>query len=141
MTGPRSVVLSDAQARALVLGRFMRVELGARVEIEGGLRAKSAFVGRVGGKLYAYYNVCQHQPVELDLPLDPQEQESAPAVRRAPMADDGVHLMCHSHGALYRPTDGRCVLGPCYGASLVALDVEDQDGRIVLRLDPAPKPT
>jgi nitrite reductase/ring-hydroxylating ferredoxin subunit len=32
--------------------------------------------------------------------------------------------VCHSHGALYRPADGRCVLGPCYGQHLFALDVE-----------------
>lgn len=127
------VVLSDIEARALVLGRFVRVELGRKVMVSERLFARSAFVGRVSGKLRAYYNVCQHQPVELDLPLELLEPgELVPGARRAPMAEDGVHLMCHSHGALYRPADGRCVLGPCYGESLIALTVEEAGGQITL---------
>jgi nitrite reductase/ring-hydroxylating ferredoxin subunit len=59
-------------------------------------------------------------------------------VCRAPMADDGYHLMCHSHGALYRPNDGLCILGPCYGQRLCAIPVEEDGDRIVLVLDQGP---
>ena len=34
------------------------------------------------------------------------------------IAFDGFHLLCGTHGALFRPEDGYCVSGPCAGASL-----------------------
>lgn len=34
------------------------------------------------------------------------------------MALDGFHLLCGTHGALFRPQDGYCVSGPCVGDSL-----------------------
>jgi nitrite reductase/ring-hydroxylating ferredoxin subunit len=40
------------------------------------------------------------------------------------MSDDGEYLLCHQHGALYRLTDGRCVLGPCAGEALVPVAIE-----------------
>ena len=119
----KRVTLSEAEMRAIARGQFVRVELGGWVAIGEGQHAKSAFVGQDGHTVRAYYNICQHQPVELDMPLEPGQR--APRVRRAPMAEDGVHLLCHSHGALYRPADGRCVLGPCYGASLVPVAIEE----------------
>ena len=33
----------------------------------------------------------------------------------------GRHILCSTHGALFRITDGRCIKGPCLGASLVPL--------------------
>ncbi len=124
------VVLSAAEVRAVKRGHFVRVELGAWITVGTGQHAKSAFVGRSRGNLMAYANVCQHQPVELDLP--PEPGDPIRRVRRAPMAEDGLHLMCHSHGALFRPSDGRCVLGPCYGASLVAFVVEETSESITV---------
>jgi nitrite reductase/ring-hydroxylating ferredoxin subunit len=136
----KRVALTDAQARALVLGRFVRVELGGWAALPDGTRAKSAFVGRVGGTLRAYANICQHTPAELDLGEDVDEagpDQGRGEVRRAPMADDGIHLLCHSHGALYRPTDGLCVLGPCYGQRLFPLDVEEIEGAVTIVYPPS----
>lgn len=35
----------------------------------------------------------------------------------------GDYLICATHGAMYEPADGRCIAGPCHGASLTALHV------------------
>jgi naringenin degradation protein FdeD len=131
----RRVALSAAQVRALSgpAAGFIRVDLDAPVAFAPhGVRAKSALVGRARGRVVAYANVCQHNPAPLDLGLPTQSM--AEGVRSAPMADDGHHLVCLSHGALYRPSDGLCVLGPCYGQKLFALGVEEGDDGVVLVL-------
>jgi nitrite reductase/ring-hydroxylating ferredoxin subunit len=129
------VALSAAEIRALDGPGFVRVDLGAPFAVPPhGLRTRSALVGRAGGRVVAYANLCQHNPAPLDLTNVPDVTPEG--VRRAPMADDGHHLMCHSHGALYRPSDGLCVLGPCYGQHLFALDV-DVDGETVSIVLPA----
>ena len=143
MSAARRVELTPAEARAVRAGLFVRVELGAAVLLPDGLRTRSAFVGRAGGRVVAWANRCQHNPVPLDTAdvpdvdalghdADEDGDYEGSTVRGAPMADDGVHLMCHSHGALYRKTDGRCVLGPCYGAHLFPLDVEQTGERLAL---------
>jgi nitrite reductase/ring-hydroxylating ferredoxin subunit len=98
-------VLTDAQRTEIARGRFVR--LGP---LFGGV-----LVGRVGASWRAYKNECRHRVLPLDL--------GGPS----PMSDDGKRLLCHQHGALYSLDDGRCVLGPCTGESLIALPVR-QDG-------------
>lgn len=64
------------------------------------------------GVLRAYLNRCKHLPIPLD-----------GGSRR--FLDDGRrHLMCGTHGALFRREDGYCFEGPCRGDSLSALAVE-----------------
>jgi nitrite reductase/ring-hydroxylating ferredoxin subunit len=122
------VTLTEQEARVARAGRFVRVELGGPVDFTPGERARSAFVARVDGRWVAWANVCRHRAVELDFngPL----QKTRPKL--APLAEDGFHLMCHSHGALYGPGDGRCISGPCPDAKLHALDVREEDGAVVL---------
>jgi nitrite reductase/ring-hydroxylating ferredoxin subunit len=45
--------------------------------------------------------------------------------------EDSRHLICATHGAVYRPDDGVCVAGPCVGASLTLLPVT-LDGEFVV---------
>jgi nitrite reductase/ring-hydroxylating ferredoxin subunit len=40
--------------------------------------------------------------------------------------------MCSSHGALFRISDGECVLGPCLGEKLMPLLIEVRDGDVFL---------
>jgi nitrite reductase/ring-hydroxylating ferredoxin subunit len=43
----------------------------------------------------------------------------------------GTHLACHSHGALFEIDTGVCVLGPCLGQRLRAVQLNvTQQGRI-----------
>lgn len=73
------------------------------------------------GEPRAYVNECQHLPV----PLDGGSREF---MNRA-----GTHLMCGTHGALYRLEDGYCTEGPCEGGSLERLPLRiDADGWVVL---------
>jgi nitrite reductase/ring-hydroxylating ferredoxin subunit len=45
-------------------------------------------------------------------------------------------LVCSTHGATYDPATGHCVGGPCRGARLRALAVEERDGAVLLRAAP-----
>lgn len=68
------------------------------------------------GQARAYLNRCKHLPVPID------------AGGRRFLTPDGEHLLCGTHGAEYRLRDGVCVAGPCEGATLQALRVEQSQG-------------
>jgi nitrite reductase/ring-hydroxylating ferredoxin subunit len=74
------------------------------------------------GQLLAYENRCQHLP----LPLDYGDNRF--------FTKDGRHLRCQMHGAVYEPTTGVCVRGPCFGARLAALPIEIARGKVWLAL-------
>jgi nitrite reductase/ring-hydroxylating ferredoxin subunit len=126
MTEPLAF-LTDDETRAVRAGRWVRVDLGEYVEIACG-RTRSVLVGISRGRVLAWANACLHQPLPLDVAHDPEWVE--PGVRAAPMDDDRVHLLCHSHGAIYRTADGYCVSGPCDGQTLVRFVVTEAAGRI-----------
>jgi nitrite reductase/ring-hydroxylating ferredoxin subunit len=120
--------LTSEEASVARTGCFVRVRLPGPIDFPAGERARSAFVALVEGKWTAWANVCRHRAVELDYNAPAQ---STP-VRRAPLAEDGFHLVCHSHGALYRPDDGSCISGPCPDAKLHSLFVDERDGCVTL---------
>lgn len=70
------------------------------------------------GVVVAYRNLCRHLPV----PLDGGTGELLSA--------DGMHLVCGTHGAIYRLNDGYCVDGPCEGMALHGLSVHRRDGEL-----------
>jgi nitrite reductase/ring-hydroxylating ferredoxin subunit len=114
------VVLTDEQRREIERGRFVVVPLGALVDV-GDVEARTALVGRAGGAWRAYANVCRHHAVPLDFGMG------------TPMADDGRRLLCHQHGALYRPEDGACIGGPCTGMSLEPMAIDEDGDALLLR--------
>lgn len=77
---------------------------------------------RYEGKLHAFRNVCRHQPLSLDYGDGDF------------LTDDGRYLLCRNHGALFEPDSGFCVSGPCSGATLTKYEVEEQDGKITIRI-------
>lgn len=87
-----------------------------------------AMVIRQGEAFYVYLNSCPH----IGAPLDLQPGRF--------LNQDGSHIICTTHGALFRIDDGYCVSGPCAGASLMALDAHLEDGEVVVNL-PAPAQT
>jgi nitrite reductase/ring-hydroxylating ferredoxin subunit len=93
--------------------RFDLPEFGERV---------TGFVVRYGDRVYGFLNRCAHVPVELDW----EEGNFFDLT--------GHYLICSTHGAHYEPKNGKCVMGPCKGASLQALDVVERDGNIFLNL-------
>jgi nitrite reductase/ring-hydroxylating ferredoxin subunit len=97
---------------------------GMRFEVEVDGEKAPAFVVRWRGAPRAYVNRCAHVPMELDwMPgkfFDFTE----------------TLLVCSTHGATYDPATGHCVGGPCRGARLRALAVEERDGAVLLRAAP-----
>ena len=82
-----------------------------RFSFERGGETLSAFVANHDGKLVAYENRCRHLP----WPLDWDDGRF--------YTDDRDYFICHTHGAVYEPKTGFCVMGPCAGQSLAALRV------------------
>ncbi len=70
------------------------------------------FVIKHEEQLYAYQNRCPH----LGIPLNWQPDDF--------LSLDTMHIQCATHGALFRPDDGYCVMGPCSGQSLSPLKIE-----------------
>jgi nitrite reductase/ring-hydroxylating ferredoxin subunit len=54
-------------------------------------------------------------------------------VRYQFFTEDGRHLICLTHGAVYEPDSGLCVDGPCKGSSLYRLPVLVDQGEVVVR--------
>ncbi len=76
---------------------------------------QSAFAIRFAGRVHAYLNRCRHQPAEMD--WQPGQFFDA----------QGRYLICSLHGATYEPSNGLCVAGPCTGARLIPLLVQEHE--------------
>ena len=94
---------------------------GVRFEVRRGGAPQAAFAIRHEGRVHAYVNRCAHLGVELD--WQPGRFFAA----------DGMVLICSTHGALYDPATGACLGGPCRGAGLVGVAVDEVDGEVVLQ--------
>jgi nitrite reductase/ring-hydroxylating ferredoxin subunit len=77
-----------------------------------------AFALRIDGRVVAYLNRCVHVAAEMDW----QEGEFLDAERQ--------WIVCSIHGATYAPSTGQCVGGPCGRGRLMALAVEERDGKV-----------
>jgi nitrite reductase/ring-hydroxylating ferredoxin subunit len=81
-----------------------------------------SFIGllavRQGDAVYVYQNSCPH----IGTPLDwtPDRFLSA----------DGRYLVCATHGAEFRISDGLCLRGPCKGDSLERVLIRINEGVI-----------
>jgi nitrite reductase/ring-hydroxylating ferredoxin subunit len=72
----------------------------------GGTTRFGLFLVRQGDAVFAYVNSCPHRNTPLDWLPDRFLDRS------------GRHLLCATHGALFRIVDGFCLSGPCAGARL-----------------------
>lgn len=70
------------------------------------------------GRIRAWLNQCPHAGHRLEL----REHDFLSADRQ--------FIQCRSHGALFNPTDGRCVAGPCVGRYLREIPVQVCDETI-----------
>jgi len=84
-------------------------------------RPVEGFIVNVNGSYHAYVNRCPHAGTSLD--LWPNEF----------ITEDGRHLICATHGAIFEQHTGLCVEGPCPGARLEALPIEMDGGSLVVK--------
>lgn len=79
-----------------------------------------AFIVRHSDVAYAYLNQCAHLALELDW-------------ERGEFFDEfEEYIICANHGAMFDPVTGECVNGPCYGAFLVQIEIEESAGFICI---------
>lgn len=78
------------------------------------------FILNHSGAHYAYVNRCPHAGT----PLDWWPNEF--------LTEDGLHLICATHGAVFLPESGLCVAGPCPGAGLEPLRVRREGASLVV---------
>ena len=78
---------------------------------------ESAFAVRFQGEVHAYLNRCSHVAMEMD--YQPNNFFDS----------TGQWLMCATHGAMYDPSTGRCLMGPCRGG-LIKIDVAEAQGEV-----------
>lgn len=96
---------------------------GARgFDVETPAGTLPVIVVRIGDMVRGYHNSCPHQGTPLETFPD-----------RFLSRDAGA-LICSTHGAMFRPEDGKCVSGPCKGTSLGSLPVERMGTDVVLNL-------
>ncbi len=82
------------------------------------LQGEQMFVVHKQGQFYLYRNSCPHLGIALEWLPDQ-------------FLDVGrEHVQCAMHGALFRINDGFCISGPCFGDSLQALSLHQQDGKL-----------
>ena len=86
-----------------------------------------AFAIRFDGQVQAYLNRCAHVAMEMD--FQPNRFFDT----------TGRWLICATHGALYEPSTGRCMSGPCRRA-LVKIDVSEQGGVVRWHTGPQLQP-
>jgi nitrite reductase/ring-hydroxylating ferredoxin subunit len=72
------------------------------------------------GQFHAYVNRCRHMATPLDF------------IRDQFLSEDGRHLMCYTHGALYEFATGVCIAGPCKGEALYRLPVRVEAGAVLV---------
>jgi nitrite reductase/ring-hydroxylating ferredoxin subunit len=91
---------------------------GVRFEVEYFGEPAPAFAVRYKGRVHGYLNRCAHIATELDW-------------RAGEFFDSqGRDLICSTHGAVYAADSGRCLGGPCGGAPLVPLRLEERGGQV-----------
>lgn len=73
---------------------------------------------RRGDAVYTYLNVCPH----IGSPLDFEPGRF--------LDDEGSHIICSTHAALFRIEDGHCVSGPCEGDGLTPVGSRVRDGEV-----------
>jgi nitrite reductase/ring-hydroxylating ferredoxin subunit len=89
--------------------------------IEGGGN-QSGFIIFFDGQYYAYKNKCQHLAVELDWNNNDFFEE------------EEEFIVCSTHGAIYEPSSGKCLAGPCAGKNLEILNLKILKDKLIVTI-------
>jgi nitrite reductase/ring-hydroxylating ferredoxin subunit len=85
-----------------------------------GTEMRLIFLVRHSGRIVAYENSCPHT----GSPLDFRPDGFLDLAKR--------HILCATHGALFRIEDGYCLAGPCAGQGLKPVAITIESGCICL---------
>jgi nitrite reductase/ring-hydroxylating ferredoxin subunit len=96
---------------------------GRGFRLGSGPDLRMVLVVRRGGTLHAYENACPHMGTPLNFLADRFFDRNR------------EHLLCATHGALFRIADGFCLAGPCAGKSLKRAAIRVAGDDIVLADD------
>ena len=83
---------------------------------------QSGFVVFFDAKYYAYRNKCQHLAVELDWNNNDFFEE------------EEEFIVCSTHGAIYEPSSGKCLAGPCAGKNLEILNLKILKDKLIVTI-------
>tara|TARA_B110000037_G_scaffold206981_1_gene253500 strand:- start:1886 stop:2224 length:339 start_codon:yes stop_codon:yes gene_type:complete len=111
--GNRILIKKDSFTKSASTVKFTFLEAGIN---------QSGFLVFFKGNYYAYRNKCQHLSVELDW----DNNEFFDEVEK--------YIVCSTHGALYDPSSGRCIMGPCEGKNLEILKIKVLDDKIIITI-------
>lgn len=78
---------------------------------------RKVIVLRRAGKLHGWLDACPHY--EGGTPMAWKND--------AYFNGERSHIACHSHGALFDPETGECILGPCLGQRLTRIELKVSD--------------
>ena len=81
---------------------------------------RDIFLVHKAGQVFGYVNSCPHTGAPLDWIAD----------RFLDL--NGSFIQCATHDARFRIEDGRCVAGPCNGASLTSVQLEVIENEVFL---------
>ena len=73
---------------------------------------------RMGYQIFVYINSCPHTGTPLDFHTGRF------------LSWDKKHILCSTHGALFKIEDGQCIAGPCCNSYLEAVPVTIEDGNV-----------
>ncbi len=79
-----------------------------------------AFAVRYQDEIKVYKNICGHIAINLDF------------VKGQFFDEEGEHLVCSTHGALYQASTGKCLGGPCYGVGLEPIESIVKEGMLFI---------
>ena len=83
---------------------------------------QSGFIIFFNANYYAYINKCQHLDVELD--WDNNEF----------LEEEEKYIVCATHGAIYEPSSGKCLMGPCAGKNLEILNLKILEDKLIVTI-------
>lgn len=101
---------------------FLSNKFSTKLKVEKNNDSIEIFVVLYNKSYFAYINKCQHLDVELD--WEPNNF----------FDDKKRFIVCSTHGALYEPSTGECVSGPCKGAHLESLVINETETNIMIKV-------
>lgn len=83
-----------------------------------------AFVVNFHGALHAWVNRCRHVALTMDW------------VENRFLDEAGEHIVCATHGGLYRPDTGECIAGPPFGKVLLRVPLRVEGDQLIATVPP-----